>query len=322
MTVYLSGSKGPEVERIQFKLKELGYYKGPIDGDFGGGTERAVKDYQRSNGLTIDGKVGPETWANLFNGESIPKPEISQKPLAQRVLALTGSFETGKMIPDCFAGLSGDFDGQGISFGVLQWNFGQGSLQPLLKEMNAKHADIIRDIFDEEYETLIEVLEEYGYEDQMKWVRSIQHPINHRFYEPWRGFFKTLGRIEKFQKIQTKYSSDLYQKAIDLCRQYELWSERALALMFDIKVQNGSISRMVRLQIEEDFGNLEANFHRDRLEVEKMRIIANRRAEASRAMWIEDVRSRKLCVVNGEGIVHGINYHIENQFNIALRPFA
>ena len=32
------------------------------------------------------------------------------------------------------AGLSGDFDGQGLSFGVLQWNLGQGSLQPLLAD--------------------------------------------------------------------------------------------------------------------------------------------------------------------------------------------
>lgn len=322
MTIYLRGWKGPEVKRIQVRLKDLEYYKGPIDGNFGGDTERAVKAYQRSKGLIVDGKVGPETWASVFDGEPIPNPAITQKPLAQRCLALTGSFETGRMIPDCFAGLSGDFDGQGMSFGVLQWNFGQGTLQPLLKEMDAEHSDLLRDIFDEEYETLIEVLEENGYEDQMAWVRSIQHPIKHYIYEPWRGYFKTLGWTKEFQKIQTKNSLNLYQKALDLCKEYDLWSGRAVALMFDIKVQNGSIRREVRLTIKQDFGNLKPDLDRESLEVEKMRIIANRRAEASNPKWVEDVRSRKLCCANGEGTVHGITYHLERQFRIGLRPFS
>ncbi len=39
MPVYRRGSRGPEVSRIQARLKELGYYRGPIDADFGGGTE-------------------------------------------------------------------------------------------------------------------------------------------------------------------------------------------------------------------------------------------------------------------------------------------
>ncbi len=48
----------------------------------------------------------------------------------QIALAITGDFET---IGDPFAGVTGDFDGMGISCGVLQWNIGQGSMQPLVK---------------------------------------------------------------------------------------------------------------------------------------------------------------------------------------------
>lgn len=321
MAIYCRGWRGPEVEQIQAQLKKLGYYKGPIDGDFGSGTERAVKLYQRFKGLMVDGKVGPTTWAGLFEREPIPKPTITQKPLAHRCLALTGSFETGRMIPDCFAGLSGDFDGQGMSFGVLQWNFGQGSLQPLLKEMNAEHSGLLREIFAEEYEPLIDVLEA-GYDDQMVWVRSIQHPIKHYIYEPWQGFFKTLGRTGEFQNIQTGHALTLYQKSLDLGKEYDLWSERAVALMFDIKVQNGSIRKPVRQQIERDFSRINPDLDREALEVERMRIIAKRRAEASKPEWVEDVRSRKLCCANGKGIVHGINYHLEGQFEITLRPFS
>lgn len=36
------------------------------DGIFGRGTEAAIKDWQRANGLVADGIVGPVTWAKMF----------------------------------------------------------------------------------------------------------------------------------------------------------------------------------------------------------------------------------------------------------------
>jgi len=44
-------------------------------------------------------------------------------------LKVTGHFEDSK---DPMGAVSGDFDGMGISLGVLQWNIGSGSLQPLV----------------------------------------------------------------------------------------------------------------------------------------------------------------------------------------------
>ena len=55
-----------------------------------------------------------------------------------------------------------------------------------------------------------------------------------------------------------------------------------------------------------------------KLELEKMRIVANRRAEASNSRWIEDVRSRKLCIANGSGTVHGVTYDIGEQYGLWL----
>jgi hypothetical protein len=321
MTVYKLGWCGAEVERIQSRLADLGHYSGPVDGIYGGGTEGAVRLFQRAEELAVDGKVGSDTWDRLFRGQQVPEPAIASTPLCQRCLALTGSFETGRMAPDCFAGLSGDFDGQGLNLGVLQWNFGQGSLQPLLVEMNALHQGLLRDMFVHEYDTLVEVLEEGGYEDQMEWARSIQHPVRHYVFEPWRGYFKTLGRTKEFQNIQTRYSENLYRQALDLCQKYGLRSQRAAALMFDIKVQNGGIRKSVREVIEEDIGQLGTDLDKEDLEVEKMVVIANRRAEASNPRWVEDVRSRKLCCAKGQGTVHGISFHLERQFHITLRPY-
>ena len=47
-------------------------------------------------------------------------------------LRITGHFEDSA---DPLGGVSGDFDGMGISLGVLQWNIGSGSLQPLVKKV-------------------------------------------------------------------------------------------------------------------------------------------------------------------------------------------
>ncbi len=88
--------------------------------------------------------------------------------------------------------------------------------------------------------------------------------------------------------------------------------------MFDIKVQNGSIRRLVKAQILSDMEVLSYDLSEEEIEVEKMRIVANRRSEASNPRWIEYVRKRKLCIANGEGVVHGINYNLKEQFGIRL----
>lgn len=59
------GSRGEEVRQIQTKLKNWGYYTGQVDGIFGSKTLDAVKKFQRKNGLTVDGIVGPKTLAAL-----------------------------------------------------------------------------------------------------------------------------------------------------------------------------------------------------------------------------------------------------------------
>ena len=58
---YARGSSGETVRQIQEKLLDWGYYSGEVDGIFGSKTEDAVEYFQRKNGLTVDGKVGPAT---------------------------------------------------------------------------------------------------------------------------------------------------------------------------------------------------------------------------------------------------------------------
>lgn len=316
MAVYRIGSQGPEIQKIQKRLQALDFYHGPIDSAFGGGTEAAVKAFQARKKLKVDGAVGPATWNTLFNAK-LPAPTITSQTIDSKCLALTGSFETDQPAPECFAGLSGDFDGQGISFGVAQWNFGQDSLQPLLKELIAKSPAVVQSTFHEHYATLVAALNAPKSE-LMDFARSIQHPVKHVVNEPWRGMFKALGRTSECQEVQTRFAGKLLRDARQLLKDYGLWSDRALALMFDIKVQNGSIKDITRAQILADFERLPDGLSKPGLEVEKMKIIAHRRAEAANPKWVEDVRSRKLCIAKGEGVVHGVHYNLAEQFGISL----
>lgn len=62
---YRKGSTGSVVREIQTRLSNWGYYFGSVDGVFGSKTEEAVRFFQRKNGLSQDGVVGPATLSAL-----------------------------------------------------------------------------------------------------------------------------------------------------------------------------------------------------------------------------------------------------------------
>jgi putative chitinase len=76
MAVMKLDAHGPDIVALQQALKARGFDPGASDGDFGPGTEAAVIAFQRSEGLTPDGVVGPQT---------LEKLGIPAAPLAGRV---------------------------------------------------------------------------------------------------------------------------------------------------------------------------------------------------------------------------------------------
>jgi peptidoglycan hydrolase-like protein with peptidoglycan-binding domain len=54
------------VTQVQTVLAEYGYYDGEIDGSYGEETQAAVEELQEDLGVTVDGRIGPET-VNAFN---------------------------------------------------------------------------------------------------------------------------------------------------------------------------------------------------------------------------------------------------------------
>lgn len=343
MIIYKQGSSGPGVVALQKALIARGYDLGVVDGIFGAKTVAAVRRFQAAAKLATDGAVGPVTAAALgINSQAqpaatpppqpapkpaaapatpaaaVPTTAMADKPLRERCVALTGSFETSSPVPQCFSGLTGNFDGQGISFGALQWNFGQGSLQPLLQKMVANHQAVIAGIFGADFAELQRMLAMTAKADQVAWAAGIQ-TAKFSVNQPWRGYFAALGQTAEYQAIQGDAAAAVYQKGLGFCRQFGLKSERAAALMFDIVTQNGSINATVAARINADFANLPAG---ETDETPKLVIVANRRAEASNPKWVENVRARKLVIANGGGTANGMTYDLATSYAITLDPAA
>ena len=55
------GQRGHHVSKVQTMLKHQGFLHDSIDGIYGHNTEQAVRKFQKSKGLPVDGRVGPAT---------------------------------------------------------------------------------------------------------------------------------------------------------------------------------------------------------------------------------------------------------------------
>lgn len=332
MVILKVGSSGDQVEQVQRFLADPArqLYSGAIDGVFGNGTRTAVIAFQAAAGLIADGIVGPLTWKLMFPSATTGAtattttatttattmatagtPAAGQS-LAWRCLSLTGSIETGLPVPGCFGGLSGNFDGQGISYGAIQWALGQGTLAPLFQKLCTQNADVVSAVFGANAAVFTQTFTQASHADQMTWATGIQ--TNNQVQEPWKTQFKTLGTKAECQGLQIAMAQDRYNSALSLCRTYGLVSERAVALMFDIMVQNGGISGTVQAQIEGDFAALGATAD----ETPKLEIVARRRAAACNPKWENDVLSRKMMIAQGQGTVHGAKYDLAAQYGITL----
>ncbi|MFP4300286.1 MAG: peptidoglycan-binding domain-containing protein [Spirulinaceae cyanobacterium] len=82
--IYLEqGSRGPRVRSLQQQLRNLGYYQGDMNGVFDADTKEAVMRFQQAENLTVDGVVGPRTFAQLGNARPADRassPSTTNEP--------------------------------------------------------------------------------------------------------------------------------------------------------------------------------------------------------------------------------------------------
>lgn len=242
-------------------------------------------------------------------------------------------YETSHTAPTCYGIMSGDFDDMGGSYGVIQFNWGSGTLQPLFLDLVNNHLDVIAKCFTvtADYNKFIDVVKNYSTADQVAWGTSITNytsfkadgsPLKstgHTVKEPWNTYFVNLGKEPANQNKQIALCEPYFTKANTWKGDYGLYSRRGYALLFDIAVQSGSISSATHDLIMSDFATIDMNQSRQTIEVQKMQFIANRRADAVGTSYQSSYRDRKLAIANGSGTVYG-GFVDTTPYDLILEP--
>ena len=103
-TLLKKGDNGDAVRDFQTRLKELGYYAGSVDGDFGGGTQEAVRLFQSQNGLDVDGVAAAQTLSLLYSDAAkqvtaTPTPDPGSMPiLVNRTHTMDESYKPADLV--------------------------------------------------------------------------------------------------------------------------------------------------------------------------------------------------------------------------------
>lgn len=283
--------RGEVIRRVQVALKTAGSDPEELDGIYGNDTETALKDFQRKQGFQANGKITDETWSRLM-GERLPA-------ILDRCLQLTADFEG-----QGFQKLVGNFDGAGLTWGIIGFTLQHGELQKILTEVQQNHPALYEQAFGNLKDELIRVLGQ-SRSEQLDWADSISiGSKKYRVEQQWEQAFATLGAFPEVQAIQLQRVNKYWDIAGRDAGRFGLETEMGLSLCFDIAVQNGGIDfdseeRRIKRWIDDNPGASE----RDR----RVRI-ADVVAENSRPQYVEDVRQRKRTVATGEGQVHGARY--------------
>ena len=235
----------------------------------------------------------------------------------RKAVEITSTFETGKR--GGFYGLSGNFDGQGLSFGLVNWTIGTGSLQPLLRDFATEHPQRWNAVFGSDAARFLALTTPKGdaaRKDQHRFAVEEMNASSVRngkrvwsIREPWVTYFKRLSEDMEFRKIQLRYVRHLLARAEYFCKYFTLKSEAAFAFMFDAVASHGKwwLTKKIRgrqrrqLRLRERLKTLAQQHGEGRIpEKEILLTIADVLGATSAPRWAAKVRQRKRWFVTGE----------------------
>ena len=128
------GVRGEVIRTIQERLTALGHDTKGLDGIYGRDTEEALRAFQDQHRMEVSGRLDEETWKALLG----PEPPR----LFDRCLQITADFEGHG-----FTKAAGDFDGAGLTWGIIGFNFKSGTLPRVLREIDQRSTALIAEAF-------------------------------------------------------------------------------------------------------------------------------------------------------------------------------
>lgn len=285
--------QGELVRKFQVVLKDGGFLDDTADGVYGGRTEAALQKFQQQKQLPVTGKVDDQTWQSLM-GTAAPD-------LKQRCLQVTADFEgTG------FTKCVGNFDGAGLTWGIIGFTLKNGELGAVLKKIRTSHPEVFSAAFGDLEAKIVEVLGS-SHAAQMNFANSISIGNNKvQILPKWAVAFERLGKDGKVQAIQLERTEEFFDIAVRDVERFSVKNELGLALCFDIAVQNGGIDQTEGQRIRNKITQTPPATPQD-----LRKIIANVVAENGNPTFIEDVRKRKLTIATTQGTVHGSKFGLK-----------
>lgn len=293
-TWFSRGLRGMTAKRIQLDLLRQGFVDGPperfVDGDYGGHTEAALRTLQARRQLQVTGAVDTATWRQLTT-EPLPT-------LFERCLGLTADFEGHG-----FGLLEGNFDGAGLTWGIIGFTLSNGEIQALLREAEQAVPGTLARVLGP-LATVWQDVMKRPRAQQLAWADSISSGPGHGQVPPdWKQAFAALGDEPVVKRLQMQRAYDAYfVPAAATAKTMKLQSELGVALAFDLHVQNGKSRQQAVAELAPLAGKLP--------EPEMRRRLARRVSELSSAAFRADVLARKLTVAEGQGSVHGRGYRL------------
>jgi hypothetical protein len=247
------------------------------------------------------------------------------------IVGITGAFENSG---DPYQGVSGNFDGQGISCGVLQWNIGQNSLQPLV--LGIPEADILA-LMPQFGAALLQACRS-SVASGLAIVRSWQ--VNNRLRAAPRNELKALMGSARMRATQNRRIGEVAREAETVANAWAAdrggpaRTPRELAFFFDVLTQNGSMQGLNFAAVKSfiaaaspdkaddlvcdwlksrpsNVAGARDGFHnadlwRDKVPAAKLDLfmLAYLRSQKSTPAWRVDVLNRKGAIAFGKGRVH------------------
>ena len=225
---------------------------------------------------------------------------LSCYPLRQAqelALRVSGGYE-GRANLDYHA-LAGNFDAQGTSFGLIQWNFGQNTLGPILLRMYNEDATAFEDCFPArtDYQVLVQALVDSDQQAQMDWAENVID--NNK--EGWSEAFHNLGDVPAFQDIQLDAALEYHENVMKCIRLMRGIAPNLMqdvlvvtyAALYDLCVQQGTIDKNSTLD------NIRTRYVSENPsnQVDFLRIVVQERAKTASTRWRADAMSRRMGII-------------------------
>jgi peptidoglycan hydrolase-like protein with peptidoglycan-binding domain len=287
--IYFSqGLQGSIASLIQTGLFDAGFGEGTrqafIDGDYGGMTAGAMRRFRQSAGLDLAEGVDQLAWSRLTTQ---PLPA-----LFTRCLSLTAAFEGHG-----FSKLEGNFDGAGLTFGIIGFTLKHGELQQLVSQAFAEDPALGGRCFSAAQLAEWAQVTQRSLAGQVAWAGDLGARLSE-----WKDSFARFGSEPRVQALQVERAARRYfEPARESAARMGLTTEQGIALAFDTHVQNGGFKEEARRLAQQS---------QDLPESRLRELLADAVASSAAPQWQEDVRNRKRTIATGAGSVHGRAYRL------------